>query len=133
MVAERLRLRVLGGTTQRRDTAEMSVPGHGTVELVVERDHVTPGEAICGSVRPVIRVWAVDLVRVEASPAATLEFTAASVAPRTDGSFALTVPEDTPPSVSGRACSLTWRVRARTSEYPQSSDARHTLEIACPS
>ena len=63
----------------------------------------------------------------------TLEFTAASVAPGADGRFALTVPDDTPPSVAGRRCALTWRVRARTSEYPQSSDARHTLEIACPS
>ena len=74
-----------------------------------------------------------DLVRVEASPAATLEFTAASVVPRTDGSFALPVPEDAPPTVAGRECSLTWRVRARTSEYPQARDARRTVEIACPS
>ena len=42
-------------------------------------------------------------MRVEASPAATLEFTAASVAPGGDGAFALTVPEDAPPSVAGRA------------------------------
>ena len=78
-------------------------------------------------------MWAVDLVRVESSPEATLEFTAASVAPHSDGTFALVVPDDTPPSVSGRACALTWRVRARASEYPQHGDARCTLEIACPS
>ena len=72
-------------------------------------------------------------MRVESSPASTLEFTAASAAPRTDGAFALTVPDDAPPSVAGERCSLVWRVRARTSELPQLSDARRTLEIACPS
>ena len=78
-------------------------------------------------------MWAVDLVRVESSPEATLEFTAASVAPRSDGTFALVVPDDTPPSVSGHACALTWRVRARAGEYPAPGDERRTLEIACPS
>ena len=111
----------------------MSTGGQPTVELVLECDRVAPGESICGSVTPGPQIWAIDLVRVEASPAATLEFTAASVAPRADGSFALPVPDDTPPSVAGRACSLTWRVRARTSEYPQVADARRTLEVACPS
>ena len=111
----------------------MSARASGTVELVLERDHAVPGETICGSVTPRAQVWAVDLVRVEASPAATLEFTAASVAPRADGSFALTVPEDTPPSVAGRRCALTWRVRARASEDPQAGDVRRTVEIACPS
>jgi hypothetical protein len=111
----------------------MSARASRTVELVLERDQAVPGEVIRGSVSPGPPVWAIDLVRVEASPEATLEFTAASVAPRADGSFALTVPEDTPPSVSGRACALTWRVRARASEYPHLRDARRTLEIACPS
>jgi hypothetical protein len=111
----------------------MSARAHGTVELVLERDRAVPGDAICGSVTPGPHVWAVDLVRVESSPTATLEFTAASVAPGSDGAFALLVPADAPPTVSGRACALVWRVRARTSEYPQVSDPRHTLEIACPS
>jgi hypothetical protein len=111
----------------------MSARASGTVELVLERDHAVPGETICGSVTPGPRVWAVDLVRVESSPAATLEFTAASVAPAVDGAFALTVPDDTPPSVAGRSCALTWRVRARTSELPQPGDARRTVEIACRS
>ena len=111
----------------------MSASAHAAVELILEREHAAPGEVISGSVTGAARVWAVDLVRIEASPAATLEFTAASVAPGTDGSFALAVPDGTPPSVAGRACSLTWRVRARTSEYPQASDARRSLEIACPS
>ena len=111
----------------------MSARATGTVELVLERDHAIPGETIRGNVTPGPHVWAIDLVRVESSPAATLEFTAASVAPGADGGFALTVPEDTPPSVAGRRCALTWRVRARTSEYPQPGDARRTLEIACPS
>jgi hypothetical protein len=109
----------------------MSASAHGTVELVLERDRTVPGEPICGSVTPGPHVWAIDLVRVESSPSATLEFTAASVAPEADGSFSLPVPADAPPSVAGRACALVWRVRARTSEYPQLGDARQTLEIAC--
>ena len=110
----------------------MSGRASGTVELVLERDHAVPGETICGSVTPG-EVFAIDLVRVEASPEATLEFTAASAAPRSDGSFALPVPEDTPPSVAGQRCALTWRVRARAGEHPQPGDARRTLGIACPS
>jgi hypothetical protein len=110
----------------------MSARAQGTVELSLERDRYLAGEAICGSVTPGPGVWAVDLVRVESSPAATLEFTAASVQPRPDGTFALPVPEDTPPTVAGHGCGLTWRVRARTSEYPKLADARRTLEIACP-
>jgi hypothetical protein len=111
----------------------MSARASGTVELVLERVRAVPGEVIRGCVSRGEPVWAVDLVRVESSPEATLEFTAASVAPHSDGTFALVVPDDTPPSVSGRACALTWRVRARASEYPQHGDARCTLEIACPS
>jgi len=102
-------------------------------DLGVECDRLAPGEELAGSVTPRLQVWAVDLVRVESSPAATLEFTVASVPPRTDGAFALTIPEDAPPSVSGRACALVWRVRARIGEQPQASDPRRTLEIACPS
>ncbi len=103
------------------------------VGLALEGASFAPGESIRGRVTSSRAVWAVDLVRVEASPAATLEFTAVSAAPRADGGFALTVPDDAPPSVQGRRCSLVWRVRARTSELPQRSDARCTLEIACPS
>jgi hypothetical protein len=111
----------------------MSAQATGDVKLVIERDRVAPGEAVCGSVTPRLGVWAVDLVRVESSPASTLEFTVASVPPRSDGAFALPVPADAPPSVSGRACALVWRVRARGGEHPQTSDARRTLEIECPS
>jgi hypothetical protein len=109
--------------------------GHGSVavELVLERDRVAPGDAICGSVTPPLPVWAIDLVRVESSPASTLEFTVASVPPRSDGAFALPVPADAPPSVSGQACKLVWRVRARVRELPQTSDPRRTLEVTCPS
>jgi hypothetical protein len=109
----------------------MSGAGSGGVELVIERDRAAPGDAICGSVTPGPQVWAVDLVRVESSPASTLEFTVASVQPGSDGTFAVPVPADAPPSVAGRACSLVWRVRARTSELPRMSDPRRTLEIAC--
>jgi hypothetical protein len=112
----------------------MSTRAGGAVELVLERDRCEPGEAVCGRVTPgAPQVWAVDLVRVESSPSSTLEFTVASAAPGSGGAFALPVPADAPPSVSGRACALVWRVRARTSEYPQLSDTRQTLEIACPS
>jgi hypothetical protein len=101
------------------------------VGLVLEGARFEPGDSIRGRVTSAHPVWAVDLVRVEASPTATLEFTAVTAAPRADGGFALTVPEDAPPSVPGRRCSLVWRVRARTSELPQRSDTRCTLEIAC--
>jgi hypothetical protein len=111
----------------------MSVRASGSVELVLEREQVEPGDAIRGRVTPGAPVWAVDLVRVEEAPSAALEFTVASVRPRADGAFALTVPEDAPPSVEGRKCALVWRVRARTSEWPQHSDPRRTLEITCPS
>jgi hypothetical protein len=111
----------------------MGTRASGGVELVLERDQAVPGEAIRGSVGAGLDVWAVDLVRVESSPAATLEFTAASVAPAADGAFALKVPDGTPPSVAGRWCALTWRVRVRTSELPQPGDARRTVVIACPS
>lgn len=104
-----------------------------TVELVVEGDHFSPGDEICGRVAPMPQVCGVDLVRVESSPSATLEFTVASVAPRSDGEFALGVPMDAPPSISGRACALVWRVRARTGKYAQPGDARRTLELTCPS
>jgi hypothetical protein len=105
----------------------------GEVVLALEGARFEPGDSIRGRVTSQRPVWAIDLVRVEASPAATLEFTAASAAPLADGAFALTVPADAPPSVQGRRCALVWRVRARTSEFPQHSDARCTLEIACPS
>ena len=105
----------------------------GTVELVVEGDRFTPGDAICGRVTPVPLVQAIDLVRVESSPTATLEFTVATVTPKSDGAFSLGVPDDAPPSISGRACALVWRVRARTGHYPQPGDARRTLELTCPS
>ena len=112
----------------------MSARASDADEFVLERERALPGDVIRGSLPHAVRVWAVDLVRVESSPEATLEFTAASVAPRADGTFALPVPDGTPPSVSGRACALTWRVRARTFEDPQAGDARRTLEIlACPS
>jgi len=110
----------------------MGASAHTRVELVLERDRLAPGDAVNGSVTPMLPVWAVDLVRVESSPAATLEFTVASVRPRSDGAFALSVPEDAPPSVSGRACALVWRVRARIGEQPQVSDPRRTLEVECP-
>jgi hypothetical protein len=104
-----------------------------TVELVLEGDRFTPGDSICGHVRPLPQVCGVDLVRVESSPTATLEFTVASVPPQSDGAFVLGVPDDAPPSISGRACALVWRVRARTGRYPQPGDARRTLELTCPS
>jgi hypothetical protein len=111
----------------------MSAGALDEVEIVLEGGRFQPGDAVRGRVQAPRPVWAIDLVRVEASPTATLELTAASVLPADDGRFALTVPADAPPSVQGRRCSLVWRVRARTSEYPQHSDARCTLEIACPS
>jgi hypothetical protein len=111
----------------------MSVRANGGVELEIERDRLAPGDSICGRVTPRLHVSAVDLVRVESSPTATLEFTAASVSPTSDGSFSLPVPADAPPSVSGRACALVWRVRVRTGDQPTHSDPRRTLEIECPS
>ena len=111
----------------------MSTGPHGGVELDLECVRCAPGDAVRGRVAPVPKVLAVDLVRVESSPTSTLEFTVASVLPAADGAFALTVPAEVPPSVTGKRCTLVWRIRARTSEYPQYSDRRQTLEIACPS
>jgi hypothetical protein len=111
----------------------MSVRANGGVELVIDRDRLAPGDAISGTVTPRLHVAAVDLVRVESSPTATLEFTAASVSPRSDGSFTLPIPADTPPSVAGRACALVWRVRARSGDQPTYTDPRRTVEIECPS
>ena len=54
---------------------------------MLERERFEPGDEIRGRVRRPRPVWAVDLVRVEASPTATLEFTAASVAPLADGAL----------------------------------------------
>ncbi|MDX6538713.1 MAG: hypothetical protein QOI71_323 [Gaiellales bacterium] len=111
----------------------MVAGGVAELQLMLERERFAPGDSIRGRVARAELVSAIDLVRVEASPTSTLEFTAASVAPRSDGAFALTVPADAPPSVQGRQCSLVWRVRARAGEFPDHSDARRTLEIACPS
>jgi hypothetical protein len=110
----------------------MIAEGAGGSQLELERERFAPGDPIRGRIVSAGSVVAVDLVRVEASPTATLEFTAASAAPRSDGTFALTVPPDAPPSVQGRQCSLVWRLRARAGEFPRHSDARRTLEIACP-
>ena len=103
----------------------------GEATLVIAGERFEPGDQIRGRVGPGEHVYAVDLVRVEASPTSTLEFTAASVVPLADGSFALNVPADAPPSVQGRHCALVWRLRVRSLELPQYADARRTLEIAC--
>jgi hypothetical protein len=105
--------------------------GDAEVRLTLASERFAPGDAIRGRVGSTPGIWAVDLVRVEASPSATLEFTAASTAPEADGAFALGVPADAPPSVTGRSCTLVWRVRARASEFPCHSDDRRTVEIAC--
>jgi hypothetical protein len=107
----------------------MGEPAAGGVEVLLERDRVAPGDAVCGSVTPGPEVWAVDLVRIESSPASTLEFTVATAQPSSDGAFAVVVPADAPPSVAGRRCSLAWGVRVRTGELPQISDRRQTLEV----
>jgi hypothetical protein len=124
---------MLGGMTGERDTAQMRAEPIEIVTLAIECARAAPGDTISGIVAPRLAVHAVDLVRVESSPSSTLEFTVASVPPRSDGTFALPVPEDAPPSVAGKACALVWRVRARAGEQPGRSDARRTLEIACPS
>jgi hypothetical protein len=109
----------------------MEAEAVGEGQLVIAGERFEPGDQIRGRVGSARHVHAVDLVRVEASPTSTLEFTAASVEVLADGSFALNVPADAPPSVQGRYCSLVWRLRVRTRELPQHADARRTLEIAC--
>jgi hypothetical protein len=126
-----MRIGVLGEREGCGDTAVMGTEGLERLEL--ERERCAPGDTIGGRVPAGAVLRAVDLVRVERSPTSTLEFTAASVAPLADGAFALTVPADAPPTVQGQRCSLVWRVRARAGEYPEHSDARRTLEIACRS
>lgn len=73
------------------------------------------GDEISGtSDRPT--VIGIDLVRVERCPEATIEFPVATTVPERDGSFRLTIPEDSPPSTLGPSCELSWRVRSRRDE-----------------
>jgi hypothetical protein len=56
---------------------------------------------------------AVELVRIEQSPAGTRTFRVATARLAEDGSFALGVPDNTPPAVAGRSCALRYAVRIR--------------------
>jgi hypothetical protein len=68
---------------------------------------------------------AVDLVRVERSPAGVASYRVASAELHDDGSFALLVPDDVPPEVAGRACSLRYAVRATCGD----DDVREALTV----
>jgi hypothetical protein len=55
---------------------------------------------------------AIELVRIEQSPAGSATFYVASAALDEDGGFSLVVPDDAPPAVTGPACALHYVLRA---------------------
>jgi hypothetical protein len=59
-------------------------------------------------------VVAVELVRLEQSPAGSATFCVASAELAADGAFALVVPADAPPEVTGPSCALRYVIRVCT-------------------
>ena len=84
------------------------------LELVLSEARATAGSVVHGRVRtsdeptPV----AVDLVRIERSPAGFATYRVVRAELADDGTFTLVVPDEAPPDVSGRECSLLYAVRA---------------------
>lgn len=79
----------------------------------LDSDSVRAGDELTGTSDRLTAIG-VDLVRVERCPAATIEFPVVSAVPARDGTFALTVPDDVPPTTLGQSCELSWRVRTRS-------------------
>ena len=53
----------------------------------------------------------VELVRVERSPLSTIAFPVATAIADADGAFSIVIPDDSPPTVTGQVCGLTWALR----------------------
>ena len=87
-------------------------------EVELDRARVRPGESVDGSLRDGAAIAEIALVRLERSPPATWEYRVGEHVPcrRRAGRFSLDVPEDAPPTVPGRRCSLTWAVRVTGSD-----------------
>ncbi|MEO9176819.1 MAG: hypothetical protein ABI317_15005 [Gaiellales bacterium] len=68
---------------------------------------------------------AIELVRIEQSPAGSATFSVASAELDANGSFSLVVPEDAPPAVTGPACALHYVLRA----HDGGDELRWPLEV----
>jgi hypothetical protein len=79
--------------------------------LAVDQRTLRPGETVTGQLTGSVGPLRVELVRVEKTPLALWQYPVARNESRADGSFTLVVPEDAPPTVAGRRCSLGWAVR----------------------
>jgi hypothetical protein len=69
---------------------------------------VVHGRVLADSPAPVV----LELVRIEHSPSGVATYHVARALSEPDGGFALPVPDDAPPDVEGRACSLHYALRA---------------------
>ena len=72
---------------------------------------------------------AVELVRIEQSPAGNRTFRVATARIAEDGSFELGVPDDAPPAVVGRHCALRYAVRARIARHELLSPLAVTRDV----
>jgi hypothetical protein len=84
--------------------------------LAVVEERAAAGATVHGRVDgpgepPVV---AVELVRIERSPAGSATFHVATAELAGDGAFALVVPPDAPPEVTGPSCTLRYVIRACT-------------------
>jgi hypothetical protein len=84
------------------------------LELALSEARATAGTVVHGRVHaPDVTVpVVVELMRLERSPSGSATYRVASAEPADDGTFALVVPEHTPPDVEGRDCSLHYSLRA---------------------
>ena len=83
------------------------------LRLAFSEARATAGAVVHGNVHAPDDVdVAVELVRVERSPAGFATYHVATAELGDDGSFELVVPDDTPPDVVGHECSLHYALRA---------------------
>ena len=83
------------------------------LELALDEARAAAGAVVHGRVHaegaaPVV----IELVRIERSPSGYATYHVARAVSDPDGSFALPVPDRTPPDVEGRDCSLHYALRA---------------------
>jgi hypothetical protein len=84
------------------------------LELALSEVRAAAGDVVHGRVytQDELTPLAVDLVRTERSPTGFASYRVASAQLAGDGSFTLIVPDDAPPDVVGRDCSLHYSLRA---------------------
>jgi hypothetical protein len=95
--------------------------------VAVVEERAAAGETVHGRLEapPGAAPAAIELVRVERSPAGSATFHVASAALDEDGAFSLVVPDDAPPAVTGPACALHYALRANEG----SLELRWPLEV----